>query len=85
MKLIPSVRFTRDLGKLEKGNSKLRRSIQKTLYRLQTNPDYPSLRLHKLAGRDIYSISVDLSVCIIFSRREDSIYLLRIGKHEEVY
>lgn len=46
---------------------------------------HPSLRWHKLEGSRYYSISVDMSVRIIVAIDEDEIYLLRIGKHEEVY
>lgn len=85
MNLIPSARFIADLKKLERGNTQLKRAIAKTLYHLRINPGHPSLRLHKLAGERTYSISVNMSIRIIFMRFEDDVYLLRIGTHEDVY
>lgn len=85
MNLVPSVRFINDLEKLEKGNIRLKASVRKRLNLLRSNIGHPSLRLHKLSGKDIYSISVTMSVRIVFLRRGDEVYLLRIGSHEEVY
>ena len=85
MKLIPSVRFVRDLGKLEKNNERLRKVIGKTLDHLRNNPIYPSLRLHKLSGQDVYSVSVTMSIRMIVAFRYGDIHLLRIGSHEDVY
>lgn len=41
MNLIPSLRFYRDLGKLEKKNERLKNAIGKTMNRLQHNPGHP--------------------------------------------
>lgn len=84
MKLIPSLRFTRDLGKLEKNNERLKKTIGKTLSHLRNDPTHPSLRLHKLSGQDVYSVSVTMSIRMIVAFRYGDIYLLRIGTHEEV-
>ena len=85
MKLIPSARFVRDLGNLEKNNERLRKLIGKTLDYLRKNPSHPSLRLHKLSGQGNYSVSVTMSIRIIITFRYGDIHLLRIGTHEEVY
>ena len=85
MNIIPSDRFISDSQKLEKRNKKLKESIRKTLYYLQVNPGHPSLRLHKLAGMNTYSISVNMSIRIVFGRVGDDIHLLCIGTHEDVY
>lgn len=85
MNLIPSLRFYRDLGKLEKNNERLKKSIAKTMGYLQNNPHHPSLRLHKLSGESAYSVSVTMSIRMIIAIRGDDIHLLRIGTHEEVY
>lgn len=85
MNLIPSLRFYRDLGKLEKKNERLKKTIGKTMSRLQDNPNHPSLRLHKLSGQYVYSISVTMSIRMIIVFRGDDIHLLRIGTHEDVY
>lgn len=85
MNIIPSLRFVRDLGKLEKNNERLRKVIGKTLDYLRNNPTHPSLRLHKLSGQEVYSVSVTMSIRIIITFRHGDIHLLRIGTHEEVY
>lgn len=84
MNLIPSLRFYRDLGKLEKKNARLKKTIEKTMGYLQDNPNHPSLRLHKLSGESVYSISVTMSIRMIVSFRGDDVHLLRIGTHEDV-
>lgn len=85
MNLVPSIRFTRDLKKLEKKNERLKQAIRKTMAHIQENPGHPSLRLHKLSGESVYSISVTMSIRMIVAFRGDDIHLLRIGTHEEVY
>jgi mRNA-degrading endonuclease YafQ of YafQ-DinJ toxin-antitoxin module len=85
MNIVPSKRFVADAGKLEKRNARLKKALRKTIHLLHENPTHPSLRLHKLIGENIYSISVTMSIRIIISRRGDDIHLLRIGTHEEVY
>ncbi len=85
MNLIPSLRFYRDLGKLEKKNERLKEAIKKQMGRLQNNPTHPSLRLHRLSGQSVYSISVTMSIRMIVAFRGDDIHLLRVGTHEDVY
>ena len=53
--------------------------------RLQNNPPPPSLRLHRLSGQSVYSISVTMSIRMIVAFRGDDIHLLRVGTHEDVY
>lgn len=85
MNLIPSLRFHRDLGKLEHKNERLKIAITKAMGRLQDNPNHPSLRLHKLSGQSVYSVSVTMSIRMIIAFHGDDIILLRIGTHEDVY
>ncbi len=85
MNLIPSVRFCEDLEKLEKKNVKLKQAIGKTMGCLQSNPRHPSLRLHKLLGQGVYSVSVTMSIRMIIAFHGVNIHLLRIGTHEDVY
>ncbi|MGI6278876.1 MAG: hypothetical protein ACOYJ8_03690 [Patescibacteria group bacterium] len=47
--------------------------------------NYPALRLHKLSGTNIWSVSVDMENRIIFSWEKDGLFLLDIGSHDEVY
>ncbi len=85
MKLILSSRFQKDLDKLLNSNPQIKSKIAKTFKLMQADLTYPSLRLHKLSGTDIWSISVDISIRIILYKEKDNLYLLRIGHHDEVY
>lgn len=85
MILVTSKRFDDDLRRLLKKNPLLRKKVSKCLNLLRKNPDYPSLRLHKLSGRENFSVSVDRSIRIILHFEGETIFLLRIGTHDEVY
>ena len=85
MNIVPSSHFVIELGKLEKGNPQLKKLVIRCLDRLQQNPSYPSLHLHKLSGKGIYSISVNPSIRIILTFHGDEAHLLRMGTHEDVY
>lgn len=85
MKLVICQRFDQDLKRLIKNNRQYQNKVRKTLKLLNINPVHPSLRLHKLGGQNNYSISVDMSVRIIIHFEEEMVFLLRIGRHEQVY
>jgi toxin HigB-1 len=61
----------------------------KTLKLLELNPYHPSLRLHKvnLSGREIYSISINISyrITMDFFIDKEEIILINIGDHDSVY
>lgn len=85
MKLVASTKFEAELSKTAKGRPGISTKISKKLQMLLSNPKHPSLRLHKLAGTNNYSISVDMSIRIIVHFSGEFIYLLKIGTHEDVY
>lgn len=85
MKLVLSSKFQKDLDKLLTKNPQIKSKVTKTLKLMQQNIRHPSLRLHKLAGTNIWSVSVDLSIRIVFYLSENKLFLLEIGKHNEVY
>ena len=68
-------------------NKILKQQIKKCLERLSLDPAHPSLRLHKLVGRKrvAWSASINMSLRLIFQFKEDGIFIIDIGKHEEVY
>jgi mRNA-degrading endonuclease YafQ of YafQ-DinJ toxin-antitoxin module len=78
-------KFQKELKSVVKGNSKLKNQIHKTVNLLQKNIDHPSLRLHKLSGQNNWAISVTKSIRIIMHWEKETLYLLRVGKHEDVY
>lgn len=83
--LILSDAFQKQMRKLLKKNPQLKAKIGKTLLFLHTNLHHPSLRLHKLAGENNWSVSVAEDIRIILHWDEDALYCLRIGSHDEVY
>jgi len=85
MNVIPSKRFISEARKLLKKNPLSGVKLEKTLYLLRTNCKHPSLRLHKLSGTENYSVSVDRSIRIISHFEGETVFLLRIGTHNEVY
>lgn len=85
MKLVASTKFEAELNKTAKGRPEISTRVSKKLQMLLANPRHPSLRLHKLAGKDNYSVSVDMSIRIIVHFSGEFIYLLKIGTHEDVY
>jgi len=83
-RLVFSDYFNKQVLKLSK-NKPLRSQIQKAIGFLYSDMNHPSLQLHKLGGDNYWSVSVNKSIRIILRWGNDKLYLLRIGKHEEVY
>lgn len=85
MNIIFSDRFIEELDKLVKRDRKYQKKIHKCLRLLVVNTNYPSLRFHKLAGLDKYSVSVDMKIRILLCFEGEDVYLLRVGTHDDVY
>jgi len=85
VEIYTSPNFEDDLKKLIRKNVDYSQKLQKTVKLLRQNINYPSLRLHKLEGRKCFSISVDMSIRIIFSIKGNRILLEAIGTHDDVY
>lgn len=78
--------FATKLERLKKKNSRLAGKVGDKLRILMVNPRHPSLRLHKISGKyEAWSISVDMSLRVLFVYTEYGILLVDIGTHEEVY
>ena len=75
--------------KFLKKHPDLEKQYEKTLKLLEINHNHPSLRLHQLKGKltDLYSVSINLSyrITLEFIIENDSIILIDVGNHEEVY
>jgi len=82
-----STQFTKKIKRYSRKNPQLSGTVQKTIKLFLTNPQHPSLRMHRLTGKlsDYYSIAVDRSVRIILKRKKDTWILTDIGTHNEVY
>ena len=81
MKLIYSSRFTKSYKKLVKGNKQLEDKIIKTITTFQTSSTHLSLRLHKLKKYEYWSLSVNMTIRIIFEYNQNSVLLIDIGDH----
>ncbi len=76
----------KELKKIKKKNQSLSQKIEKQLLLFNVNHLHPSLRTHKLSGHDnVWSISIDKSVRILYAFDESSAYFFDIGTHEQVY
>lgn len=87
MKLQLDPSFLRSYKKLIQKNPWLKSRIKKTINLFKENPKHPSLRLHKLTGTkySVWSISVNKSIRILLTYVKDSIILVNIGSHDDVY
>ena len=80
-----SKRFDYQISKLVRGNPKLKEKIFKQIGLMISNPKHPSLRLHKLSGKENWSISVTKDIRILFSIQGNLLLINAIGTHDEVY
>jgi mRNA-degrading endonuclease YafQ of YafQ-DinJ toxin-antitoxin module len=85
--------FARAMRRMFRKYPALRKDLEGTLRLLQEDPFAPALATHKLKGKlaGSWACSAGFDLRIIFDfvkntkRREDDIFLLEIGTHEEVY
>jgi len=71
-----------------KKDRKLAEKIQRQIILFESNPKYPSLRLHKLSGTldNMWSLSITLSIRMVYKLVSKEVaYFVDIGTHEEVY
>lgn len=87
MNIYPSREFLRAYKKIIKKRTNLNQKIKSKIELLTLNPLHPSLRLHKLKGKQVesWSIAVEKDLRIIFTYVPEGILLIDIGKHEDVY
>ena len=85
MKLVLGKRFETDLKRLLKKSPGYKEKVEKSLRLLMADVRCTSLRWHKLKGREVFSVSVDMKMRIILHIEGERLYLLRIGNHDEVY
>ena len=87
--LIETKGYLKKLKKFLKKHPELFDKYEKTIYLLESNPQHPSLRLHKLNGNlaKYHSVSIDMNYRIIidFIIIDKQIFLIDIGSHSEVY
>lgn len=79
--------FVKKFNKLTNKNSRLKVKIESKLELFLGNKNHNSLRLHKIKSDsvDVWSISVDMDLRIMFVYRDYGILLVDIGSNDEVY
>jgi len=91
--LIWSNTFLRAFRKLTRKQPDQRQEIEKTLRLLLEDPFNPKLETHKLKGKlsGTWACSAGYDLRVIFDfvrekgKKEDDIFLIEIGTHDEVY
>lgn len=83
MNLHFSPELDKELKKLRRRDKTLLTKIEKKLILFQQNPQHPSLRLHKLTGslKDMWSISIDKSIRMLYFLDGDEAHFFDIGTH----
>lgn len=75
--------------KFIKKHPELKNQYSKTINLLALNPRHPSLRLHKLTGKlsMLHSVSINMAYRITLQviMKKDTMILVDIGSHDEVY
>lgn len=84
-KIVLSESFEKELRKKVKKDPKLWSRVTKTLVLLSKDIKHPSLKLHKLSGRNNWAVSISKSYRIVFNIEADTVYCTEFGSHEEVY
>jgi len=91
--LIWSKTFTKAFKRIVKRHPTFNKDIEKTLKLLAENPYAHQLETHKLKGKlaGSWACSVEYDLRIVFdfvkneTKKEDDIFLIEIGTHDEVY
>jgi addiction module RelE/StbE family toxin len=86
-KLLAKNQFLRASSRLLKKTPDLDPKLSSVLKKLKEDPFAPSLKTHKLKGRlqESYACSLTIDLRIIFELTTDTVHLLDIGTHDEVY
>ncbi|MGR3177732.1 MAG: type II toxin-antitoxin system RelE/ParE family toxin [Candidatus Anammoxibacter sp.] len=86
-KLIFEKHFIRLSNKLIKRSPEIDSKLSEVLRLLQSNPNTPSLKTHTLYGKlkGKYACTLTFDLRVIFKYSDNTIHLLDIGSHDEVY
>jgi mRNA interferase YafQ len=74
-------------SKLIKKSPDLDPKLSTILEKLRKDPFDPSLKTHKLKGRmqGLYACSLTYDLRIVFELTTDTLHLIDIGSHDEIY
>ena len=92
-RLIFTPHFDRAYARFTRRNPVRRSCVDRTLARLEHSPDDPRLKTHMLSGdrRGLFACTCGYDCRILFDwlrlmkAHEDTIHLLNVGTHDEVY
>lgn len=84
-RVVLSKGFHKELKKKVRQDPKLWQKVTKTLKLLSKDINHPSLRLHKLSGKDNWSVSVSRSYRIMINIENEIVYCAKFGTHKEIY
>ena len=89
MKLVKDENYQRKERKFFKKHVHLVDKYAEVLTKLKTSPFDPSLKTHRLKGElsEFYSCSLtyDYRIICVFLMQDETIVLIDIGSHDEVY
>lgn len=85
MKITFSTVVSRHLAEIKMKNPKLFKKISSKLHLFKENPHHPSLRNHKLSGKNRWSISIEMNLRMLYYMQEDEAIFFMIGTHDQVY
>ncbi|OGK57963.1 hypothetical protein A3H86_03065 [Candidatus Roizmanbacteria bacterium RIFCSPLOWO2_02_FULL_41_9] len=77
----------KELKKIKTHDKLLAQKIEKQFSLFQINHFHPSLRVHKLTGNlgNIWSMSIDMSIRMLYILGYDGAYFFDIGTHDQIY
>jgi addiction module RelE/StbE family toxin len=87
MKVKPDKTFLKRAKKLLKKNPNLKKAYEELYIKLASDPFDPSLHTHALTGqlKGKHGCSLTYELRVIFKLYDDTVHLLDMGTHDEVY
>ncbi len=87
MRLNYTQNFIKNYSKRIVKNKSIDKRFQERLQLFLANQHSPILRTHKLAGakKNLYSFSITGDIRVIYFQEGESIFLVDIGTHNQVY
>lgn len=86
-KVISSPGFKRAFKKFCTKDSKFKESFKKFFESFTLSPKEPKFKLHKLKGKlsSYYSVKIEYDLRLIFEYEDETMTLIDIGTHDQVY
>jgi addiction module RelE/StbE family toxin len=87
MRISATSSFLRQANKLFKKNPDVRKRFELAINKMLSDPHDSSLKTHKLKGdlKEFWSCSITYEIRLRFKIADDTIELIDMGTHDEVY